>query len=101
MTVPWYIVSEEGRFLVDGFVTASTISFGYSLSIRPCLILFWYSGAGVQLGPFGTAATNKPIVPAPGDYDDWWNNDWQGKPKYMEKTCPSAALSTTNHVLSF
>jgi hypothetical protein len=25
---------------------------------------------GVQLGPFGTAATNSPIVPAPGDYDD-------------------------------
>jgi hypothetical protein len=26
-------------------------------------------GGGVQLGPFGTAATNRPIVPAPGDYD--------------------------------
>jgi hypothetical protein len=25
-----------------------------------------------------------------------WVNDWQGKPKYSEKTCPSAALSTTN-----
>jgi hypothetical protein len=27
---------------------------------------------------------------------NWWNDDWQGKPKYSEKTCPSAALSTTN-----
>jgi hypothetical protein len=33
---------------------------------------------GVQLGPLGTAATNRPIMPAPGDYDDgenlveWW-----------------------------
>jgi hypothetical protein len=26
-------------------------------------------GGGVQLGPLGTAATNNPIVPAPGDYD--------------------------------
>jgi hypothetical protein len=26
----------------------------------------------------------------------WWNEDWQGKPKYSEKTCPSATLSTTN-----
>jgi hypothetical protein len=26
---------------------------------------------------------------------NWWN-DWQEKPKYSEKTCPSAALSTTN-----
>jgi hypothetical protein len=23
-------------------------------------------------------------------------NDWHGKPKYSEETCPSAALSTTN-----
>jgi hypothetical protein len=27
-------------------------------------------GSGVQLGPLGTAATNRPIVPAPGDYDN-------------------------------
>jgi hypothetical protein len=26
-------------------------------------------GGGVQLGPLGTAATNRPIVPAPGDYN--------------------------------
>jgi hypothetical protein len=26
--------------------------------------------AGVQLGPLGTAATNRPIVPASRDYDD-------------------------------
>jgi hypothetical protein len=37
---------------------------------------FWLSfligivGDGVQLGPFGTATTNRPIVPAPGDYDN-------------------------------
>jgi hypothetical protein len=38
MTVPWYIVSEERRFLVGGFITESTNSFGYSLSIRSCLM---------------------------------------------------------------
>jgi hypothetical protein len=27
-------------------------------------------GGGVQLGPLSTAATNRPIVPAPGDHDD-------------------------------
>jgi hypothetical protein len=27
-------------------------------------------GGGVQLGPLGAAATNRPIVAAPGDYDD-------------------------------
>jgi hypothetical protein len=33
------------------------------------------------------------------DEDDfssnWWNEIWQGKPKYSEKTYPSATLSTT------
>jgi hypothetical protein len=43
------------------------------------------------------SATEWPIVPAPGDCGDgdWWNEDWQGKPKYSEKTCLSATLSTT------
>jgi hypothetical protein len=27
-------------------------------------------GDGVQLGPLGTAPTNRPNVPTPGDYDD-------------------------------
>jgi hypothetical protein len=26
-------------------------------------------GGGVQLGPLGSVTTNRPIVPAPGDYD--------------------------------
>jgi hypothetical protein len=41
------------------------------------------------------------IVPAPDDrwwwlWRNWWNEYWPGKPKYWEKTCPSATLSTTN-----
>jgi hypothetical protein len=40
-----------------------------------------------------------PIVAAPDDrwvwlWRNWWNEDWQGKLKYSEKTCPSATLST-------
>jgi hypothetical protein len=27
-------------------------------------------GSGIQLGPLGTTATNRPIMPAPGDYGD-------------------------------
>jgi hypothetical protein len=55
-------------------------------------------GGGVQLGLLVTAATNRPIVPAPGDYD---NGEIGGmmigrEPQYSEKTCPSAALSITN-----
>jgi hypothetical protein len=41
------------------------------LSLCITFFLNWYSGrCGVQLGPLGTAYTNRPIVPAPGDYDD-------------------------------
>jgi hypothetical protein len=42
-----------------------------------------------------------PIVPTPDDrwwwlWSNWWNDDRQGKPKYSEKTYPTAILSTTN-----
>jgi hypothetical protein len=52
-------------------------------------------------GTLGTAATYWHIVPAPDDrwwwlWRNWWNEDWQGKPKYSEETCPSATLPTTN-----
>jgi hypothetical protein len=56
-------------------------------------------GGGVQLGPLDTAATNRPIVPAPGDYDD---REIGGmmigmvNRKYSEKNHLRAALSTTN-----
>jgi hypothetical protein len=56
-------------------------------------------GGGVQLGPLDTAASDWPIVAYPGWlwwWRIWWNEDWQGKPKYSEKTRPSATLPTTN-----
>jgi hypothetical protein len=28
-------------------------------------------------------------------WSNWWNENWQGKLKYSEKTYPSATLSTT------
>jgi hypothetical protein len=61
-------------------------------------IIYW---AGESLSPLGTSFTNWPILPAPDDRWWWmwscrWNEDWQGKPKYSEKTCPSATLSITD-----
>jgi hypothetical protein len=54
----------------------------------------------VRLSPVDTSATNWPMVPAPDDrwwvWSSRWNEDWQGKPKYSEKTRPSATLSTIN-----
>jgi hypothetical protein len=40
------------------------------LGTRCRYFLIGIVGGGVQLGPLGTAATNRPIVPAPSDYDD-------------------------------
>jgi hypothetical protein len=63
-------------------------------------IVFLVSWGGVRLSPLGTSATNWPIVPAPDDrwwvWSIRWNENWQGKPMYSEKTCPSATLSTAN-----
>jgi hypothetical protein len=54
-----------------------------------------------KLGPLGTSAIYWPTVPAPGDCEDgeFGGMNWLGKPKYSEKTCPGATLSTTNPTL--
>jgi hypothetical protein len=45
--------------------------FGYCGQESNLTLFFnWYSGGGVQLGPLGTEATDRPIVPTPGDYDE-------------------------------
>jgi hypothetical protein len=56
---------------------------------------------GVRLSPLGTSATIWPLVPVPVDGRWCWAwssrwNDWQGKSKYSEKTCPGAALPTAH-----
>jgi hypothetical protein len=60
----------------------------------------FFIASGVELSPL-YCGHFWPIVPAPDDrwgwlWSNWWNEDWQGKPKYLEKTCPSVTLSTTN-----
>jgi hypothetical protein len=54
-------------------------------------------GGGVHIGcKRGTAAMYWPTVPVPGDCEDGevggMKCGWQGKPKYLEKTCTSAIL---------
>jgi hypothetical protein len=54
----------------------------------------------VGLSSLGTAATSG-LFYKPDDrwgwlWSNWWHEEWQGKPKYSEKTCPRATLSTTN-----
>jgi hypothetical protein len=49
-------------------------------------------GGGVQLGPLGTAATNKPIVPAPGDYDDGKSGGMIGRGNRSTRRKPAPVL---------
>jgi hypothetical protein len=64
-------------------------------------LAYLYFFHGVRLSSLDTAATVWPVIPAPDD-KRWWlwsslrNANWQGKPKYSEKTCPSITLPTTN-----
>jgi hypothetical protein len=48
-----------------------------------------------KLGPLGTSATEWPIVPAPGDYDDG-EFGGIGETEVLGENLPSATLSTTN-----
>jgi hypothetical protein len=53
------------------------------------LICMWGES---KLCPLGTSATEWPIVPAPGDYDDGEIGGMKigrWKTKYSEKTCPT------------
>jgi hypothetical protein len=70
------------------------------MEIPLLIISFLVSWDGLRLSPLGTSATNSPVVPAPDDrwwmWSSRWNENWHGKPKYSEITCPSATLSTKN-----
>jgi hypothetical protein len=65
--------------------------------------MYWYS---VGWGPIGSTrhySHQRAYCASPGwlwQCRNWWNDDWQGKPKYSEKTCLSAALSTANPTCS-
>jgi hypothetical protein len=54
-----------------------------------------HSGGGVQAGSTRHVGHWMAYCTCPG-WRIWWYDDWHGKPKYSEKTCPSATLSTTN-----
>jgi hypothetical protein len=46
-------------------------------------------GGGVQVGPLGTAATNRPIVPAPGDFDDGEIGEMIGRRNWSTRRKPA------------
>jgi hypothetical protein len=85
----------EWKQVLFGFVFQGSV-IQYAMYL--CYMIF--TAIGVGLSPL-YCGHFWPIVPAPDDrwrwlWSNWWNEDWQGKPKYSEKTCPTATLSTTN-----
>jgi hypothetical protein len=61
--------------------------------------VLFFSFVGVRWdSPLGTSTTIGLNYTIPGllECGIRWNENWQGKPKYSEKTCTSATLSTTN-----
>jgi hypothetical protein len=56
-------------------------------------------GGGVQAGSTRHVGHWMAYCTSPGWlwwWRKWWNEVWQDKPKYLEKTCLSATLFTTN-----
>jgi hypothetical protein len=76
--------------------------FSINLIIPAALIFFnlRIGGDGVQTGSTRHRGHLLSYCACPGWLWGWriilWNEDWQGKPKYSEKTCPCVTLSTTN-----
>jgi hypothetical protein len=63
-----------------------------------CSFFFCIVGGGVQTGSTRHVGHLLAYCICPGwlwGWRNWWN-EWQGKPKYSEKTCPDATLSITN-----
>jgi hypothetical protein len=65
------------------------------------IFLIGIVGGGIQLGSLGTTATNRPIVPAPGDYNGgeiggmmigWGNRSTRRKPAPVP-LCPPQILN--------
>jgi hypothetical protein len=65
---------------------------------------FLVSLGGVRLSPLGTSVTIWHIVPAPNGrcvWSIWWNENWQGKPKYSRKPAPVPLCPQIPHDLTW
>jgi hypothetical protein len=53
---------------------------------------FWGGGGCETIGTAATPGLCQPRVKVKMFVESRWNVDWQGKPKFSEKTCPSATF---------
>jgi hypothetical protein len=73
-------------------------SFSSSEILTNLICLICIVGGGVQTGSTRHVGHLLAYCTCPRWLWGWriWWNEWQGKLKYSEKTCPDATLSTTN-----
>jgi hypothetical protein len=78
-----------------------------SRSLVPLILCRWigfFPWGEVRQSLLGALVVIGPNVPALDERWWWWgwssrrNENWQRKPKYSKKTCPSATLSTSNPI---
>jgi hypothetical protein len=81
------------KFFVDNFFPVFKISLLYIFFFLICIV-----GGVVQTGSTRHIGRSLAYCTCPGWLWGWriWWNEWQGKPKYSQKTSPDAILSTTN-----
>jgi hypothetical protein len=88
------VISQKMRlFMISDVRTSNPIS-------RPTAYTLRIVGGGVQTGSTRHRGHLLSYCACPGWLWGWriirWNEDWQGKPKCSEKTCPNATFFTTN-----
>jgi hypothetical protein len=98
---PGYIQQPQTkiRSTAQDILRTSIRSMGQSLCSCTFFFSNWHSGAWSPTGSTRHVGHQLVYFTYPGwlwGWRIWWNDDWQGKPKYSEKTCPIATLSTTN-----
>jgi hypothetical protein len=102
--VLWHFPVRYSAFITKRFITVAVppeISWICALIVHYSF-LFSHGGgggSGVLSGSTRHVGHWMAYCTCPGWLWWWrirWNEDWQAKPKYSEKTYPSATLSTTN-----
>jgi hypothetical protein len=86
-------------FFIVNYISCTTLCYT-TLSMYEYRLFFFLIcivGGGIQTGSTRHVGPLLANFTCPGWLWVWriWWNEWQGKPKYSEKTCPDATLSTT------
>jgi hypothetical protein len=100
----WLAESSEWKAFMDNVLIFSVEVWAKQDSRIHVTSIFrvFFIASGVGLSPF-YCGHFWPILPAPDDRWRWlwsncWNEDWQGKSKYSEKTCPNHFVHHKSHL---